>query len=299
MLTITLQGGLGNQMFQVVTLMSHSIDTNNVYALKKDALLYGPIRNYDVYWDTMFRNIRPYCKEGLNMSVFSHAYREPGFAYSPLPPIQQSTHVMLHGYFQSYKYFEHNKKKVLDNVLGISVLRDELMTRMSPSPRDYARTISMHFRVGDYAKLQHYHPLMSPRYYARALNHLGASIAAETEMTSTTKWDVLVFYEKDDEAYVKEKLDEVRSLLDRSEMFVFVNCDHSLKDWEQMLQMSMCRHNIVANSSFSWWGAYLNDSHDDTIVCYPDRWFVPGHIDTKDMCPPSWTKIPTYVAKSP
>ena len=273
-------------------MISYSIDTHNVFVLKKDAFLHGPICNRNVYWDSMFLNIRPYCKEKLNALVFSHVYREPCFSYTPLPTsIPQSTHVMLYGYFQSYKYFDHNKQMVLTNILGINVLRDELMNSLSLLSRDYGHTISLHFRVGDYIELQHYHPLMSPLYYARALNYLNASISTETKTVNTTKWDVLVFYEKEDDDYVKKKLTEVRSLLDTPDMFEFIDCDHSLKDWEQMLQMSMCRHNIIANSSFSWWGAYLNDLYDDTMVCYPSKWFVPEYIDTKDMCPPSWTKI--------
>ncbi|MFM8313149.1 MAG: alpha-1,2-fucosyltransferase [Deltaproteobacteria bacterium] len=58
-----------------------------------------------------------------------------------------------------------------------------------------------------------------------------------------------------------------------------------------MLLMSVCKDNIIANSSFSWWGAYFN-SNPNKIVTYPSKWFGPiaGH-DTRDLCPPEWNKI--------
>jgi hypothetical protein len=71
----------------------------------------------------------------------------------------------------------------------------------------------------------------------------------------------------------------------------FIRGENNLEDWEQMLLMSCCHHNIIANSSFSWWSAYFN-SWEDKIVCYPSVWFGPSvQKNTKDLCPPNWTKI--------
>jgi hypothetical protein len=65
-----------------------------------------------------------------------------------------------------------------------------------------------------------------------------------------------------------------------------------LEDWEQLLMMSSCGHNIIANSTFSWWGAYLN-SNPDKIVCYPETWFGPkAQHDTLDLFPEDWIKVP-------
>ena len=71
----------------------------------------------------------------------------------------------------------------------------------------------------------------------------------------------------------------------------FIRGKNILEDWEQMLLMSCCHHNIIANSSFSWWSAYFN-FHPDKTVCYPSVWFSDSaNIDTRDLCPSSWNKI--------
>ena len=85
MITIELQGGLGNQLFQIATLISYSLDTKNVYVLNKKTMLYGPIRNYELYWDSIFQHIRPYCKENLNETVFKNIFKEQGFTYDSIP----------------------------------------------------------------------------------------------------------------------------------------------------------------------------------------------------------------------
>ena len=71
----------------------------------------------------------------------------------------------------------------------------------------------------------------------------------------------------------------------------FIKVIDEVEDWQQLLLMSACSHNIIANSSFSWWGAYLN-TNPTKIVCYPEIWFgSKATHDTKDLFPESWTKI--------
>jgi hypothetical protein len=73
--------------------------------------------------------------------------------------------------------------------------------------------------------------------------------------------------------------------------YKFFRGGNKLEDWEQMLLMSCCHHNIIANSSFSWWAAYFN-FWSDKIICYPSVWFGEvSKINTKDLCPPEWNRI--------
>jgi hypothetical protein len=75
-------------------------------------------------------------------------------------------------------------------------------------------------------------------------------------------------------------------------LLTFEKASDDLADWEQLLLMSNCTHNIIANSSFSWFAAYFN-SNKDKIVCYPNKWFcgLNEHICVDDLFPPAWQKI--------
>lgn len=69
----------------------------------------------------------------------------------------------------------------------------------------------------------------------------------------------------------------------------FLSCRENLGDWKQMLLMSCCSHNILANSTFSWWGAYLNNNPDKMVI-YPNKW-INTHSEFKDLFPENWNKI--------
>jgi hypothetical protein len=141
--------------------------------------------------------------------------------------------------------------------------------------------ISMHFRIGDYKHIQHVHPIMTKEYYERCLSYIQS-------VDSNTKFTVIYFCEDTD---LDDVLEKITYLSIKFPNYNFVRGEKNLEDWQQMLLMSCCRHNIIPNSSFSWWGAYFNSSLDK-IVCYPSIWFGPAAPhDTKDLCPPTWTKI--------
>jgi hypothetical protein len=138
-------------------------------------------------------------------------------------------------------------------------------------------TVSLHFRLGDYISKQSHHPIMPIKYYMNAL----------TQIIDKDTFRVIYFGEKEDEVTIKIC---IQILQKKFPYLEFVKADLE-EDWEQMLLMSLCDHNVIANSSFSWWGAYFN-SNPDKIVCYPSTWFGPAlKHDTKDLCPPEWIQI--------
>jgi hypothetical protein len=144
-------------------------------------------------------------------------------------------------------------------------------------------TISMHFRLGDYKHLTRIHPIATYAYYRNALSYFATT-------TSSTPKLVYYFCEEEDLATVSQMVERLSGEFGPGE-FVFKRAGASLEDWEQMLFMSCCSHHIIANSSFSWWGAYLNRS-PSKVVCCPSVWFAPSvEHNTKDLAPPEWVRI--------
>ena len=142
-------------------------------------------------------------------------------------------------------------------------------------------TISIHFRYGDYKKCKDKYELLTYNYYKESLVFI-------LKNAQITKANVLWFCEDVD-------LDDVVPIINKLSKYFpicsFQKVNSNTSDWEQMLMMSLCNHNIIANSTFSWWGAYFN-SNPDKNVCYPGSWFVESaNINTKDLFPPTWKSI--------
>ena len=152
------------------------------------------------------------------------------------------------------------------------------------------RTISLHFRLGDYKSLVREYTPIGLDYYENSILYILKTLGHDTTATTTaSEHIVLYFCEDDDLMEVEPNIDRLRI---RFPSMVFHRAPNNIEDWQSMLLMSCCDHNIIANSTFSWWSAYLN-TNPNKIVCYPDNWFGPGlptHT-TNDLCPPSWTKI--------
>lgn len=258
MITCELMGGLGNQLFQIFTVISYSIKHNVPFTFKySETLKIGKER--PTYWNTLLKSLKLYTSNDINIKC---RYNEPSFRFSEIPKVDNCC---LCGYFQSYKYFEENKK----TIIGLC----ELERQRKPTQK----AISMHFRLGDYKHAQEYHPLLKASYYENSMRYLVDTIGND--------YTLMVFCEGEDIDIVRKTID----CLDIKYPITFV--DDSIPDWEQMLMMSSCEINIIANSTFSWWGAYLNDS-PDRIVLYPSTWF--GHNlrhDISDLLPPDWRKI--------
>lgn len=145
----------------------------------------------------------------------------------------------------------------------------------------------MHFRLGDYKNLPNHHPVLKKEYYVNALKHISLH-------STNTLTHVLYFYEYNEDATeVEETIHVLKEQFPDLEFtsILSLSSTNTLVDWEQMLTMSCCTHHIIANSTFSWWGAYFNDKNDK-IVCYPSVWFGPKiPNNTVDLFPPTWRKI--------
>jgi len=283
MITCNLMGGLGNQIFQIFATISYAIKSRNEFKfLNVNTLGGGSTTIRNTFWGSFFSRLKPFLIESVPQSI--HIIREKDFTFNELPIYEMLGHdTLIFGYFQSYKYFEDNYPMIC-RIINLEKRKKGVHDKVSSfyPNLDLQNCISIHFRIGDYKKIQHVHPIMTKNYYYKALNFI------KNNLNTKTKFTIVYFCEDSD-------LEDVNSIIDylqeEFEDCDFVRGEKSLEDWEQMLFMSCCHHNITANSSFSWWGAYFN-SWKDKIVCYPSTWFGPSAPhNTKDLCPNSWHKI--------
>jgi hypothetical protein len=283
MITCNLMGGLGNQIFQIFATISYAIKSKNKFIfLNLTTLGEGSTTVRYTFWKTFFSTMQPFLISELPQPI--HVIRENGFPYNELSVSEmKNKNVMIFGYFQSYKYFQENYS-IIYRLLNIDKMKDILLNNLnltSPECLDLENTVSMHFRIGDYKKIQDFHPLTTYDYYERALNCISST-------NPYKEFNILYFCEDSD---IEDVLSIINKLVDKFPMYNFTREFNSLEDWQQMLLMSCCHHNIIANSSFSWWSAYFN-SNKDKIVCYPSVWFgQAANNDVRDLCPPDWTKI--------
>jgi hypothetical protein len=230
------------------------------------------------YWESFFSRLKHFLIDELPLIT---VIREKNFTHNDIP-IDELTekNVMLYGYFQSYKYFEENYK-VICKLIGLENMKTKVMNKVNFTENDMKNMISLHFRLGDYKNIQDFHPLVSYEYYEKSIEFI-------QNKNPTQIFTVIYFCEDDD---LEEVLLSINKLTNTFINYNFIRCDTSLADWEQLLLMSVCHHNIIANSSFSWWGAYFN-SNIDKIICYPSVWFgKSSKNDTCDLCPSNWNKI--------
>ena len=297
-------GGLGNQLFQVFTMLAYSLDTGRKIEINHQPIAVGHRKT--TYWHTL---LRPLEKCLRPVKRHTHHYYEPHFYYTPLPRHLKDEAIALHGYFQSFLYFEKHKETLFRH-LKIKETQ-QIMNARSHTRYPFATAIAMHFRVGDYAHQPQNHPLMPLQYYQKALTkmlHEPVGSPSLTEQSPTTSGvrgqsppgvrgqsppqsplHVVYFYEAQDEQYVQHM---VKQLQVQFPDLKFLPIDHVYSDWEQLIIMSLCEQgHIIANSTFSWWGAFLSSSLSPR-VCYPHIWF--GHNllhNTKDLFPPQWQRI--------
>ena len=279
MITCNLMGGLGNQIFQIFATLSYAIKSKNQFKFLNVSSLGGgstTIRN--TFWNSFFIKLKPFLIDNIPQPI--HVIREKDFTFNELPIYEMiDTNCLIFGYFQSYNYF-HENYEMICRIIGLREMKDDIITKLNLNEKYLKNCISIHFRLGDYKKIQEFHPLATYEYYRNSLNFIKSK--------SVESYDILYFCEDTD---ICDVMKIINRLENEFQDYNFFRGENKLEDWEQMLLMSCCHHNIIANSSFSWWSAYFN-FWSDKIICYPSVWF--GEVsknNTKDLCPPEWNRI--------
>lgn len=295
MISCLLCGGLGNQLFMVFATIATAITYRIPFLFPLDLMPSNQITKRDTYIHSMFRQIRPFFSTTFNELMDSskpNAFtilRMTQHEYINIVIDDIYKNVCLFGYFQSYLYFHKYTENII-KMLKINELQTQVENKMQSSFPNfkYEFSISMHFRLGDYVRLQDHHNVLPSTYYKNAILRL-----LETNpITNIENIMIYVFCEESDWEAVHITLHDIQKAfpLGYTRVQIFD------KDYEELLCMSLCTYNIIANSTFSWWGAYLNKrSSMDHTVFYPSQWFGPilaSKLNTDDMFLPNWERIP-------
>jgi hypothetical protein len=268
--SIRLAGGLGNFLFQIATAYAYAKRHNKKIVLNKDNSV-----TVHKHLDTYSNNILSNCQEFFsNEKVGGTQYHEQGFHYTEIPYI--SGDVYLNTYFQSSRYFDDVDIKTL--FIYPEEESNRIMFEFNEKYKnvDMSKSCSIHVRRGDYLKFPDHHPTQTMAYYSKAIKKM-------------PKDSVFLIF-SDDINWCKENFP------DAPNKFIFIEGN---KDFEDLHIMTKCAHNIIANSTFSWWGAYLNENNDNksdintNITIVPSIWFGGGYPDNdiKDLYLPQWIKI--------
>jgi FkbM family methyltransferase len=256
-------GRLGNQMFQIAAAYSFSIDNNcSMKVSTKNGVfesLIGEVSNPHIYKDSVFSKIE-FIQEASNYDI----WKEPSFKYTPIS-YKFENNLYLEGHFQSEKYFAHNKEKILDLFEPTQDIKDYIFSKYGELLNK--NTVSLHIRRGDYLVSQDHHPICPLNYYQDCLNKL-------------SDIDIILVF-SDDKEYAKKTFTQKNVIIIQDE-----------KDYIDLYLMSMSKHNIIANSSFSWWGAWLNKNKDKKVFA-PKNWFGPALVDNniEDLIPSYYNLI--------
>ncbi|HMO77665.1 MAG TPA: alpha-1,2-fucosyltransferase [Candidatus Paceibacterota bacterium] len=286
MIIINLKGGLGNQMFQYAFGRALSIKNNDILKLdihsldqaKRIGNIYRPfsLALFNIQQDlASLADIAASKKpEGLLTKITRRIKNSLWGDQTNLfkaEYLNQKGNLYLDGYFQSPLYFE-NIRDLLLKEFTLKVPLPEY-GRNILEQMQLSNSVSLHIRRGDYLSNLIVKKQFGPctkDYYQRAIDKL------KTEVK-----DAKFFVFSDDIAWVKNNLE-----LDEDTVFV---SDPSLKDAEELSLMSQCQHNIIANSSFSWWGAWLNQNPSKLVIA-PTPWFDTIDYDP-NLLPSSWIQL--------
>ena len=208
----------------------------------------------------------------LLLFPFKRLYISNAYSYCSEVFTNLQRNEYLIGVFQSYKYYECCKNELIKEFsfdeLKLSTLTKTVANRI----KETSNAVSIHVRRGDY---------MTPYFYKNlgCVCNLDYYNRAITEMNMRVK-NPTYFIFSDDINYVRENLSIPNA--------VFIDFNIKTDSWQDMYLMSICKHNIIANSSFSWWGAYLNQNPEKVVIA-PYIWWA-GY-DTDDVTPPSWIRL--------
>lgn len=272
---IYLYGGLGNQLFIIFTGIAYAFKYNFNFKINSYKFMTSIVDGSPrpVYWNNFLDILTPFLYNyNENINYF---FQENNNRFSPIP-FFNSSFLLKNSSFQSYMYFHEFKQQIID-FLQIrkkqSILFNEFYYLFNNK-----KYIAIHFRIGDLKKLA-FGEVLNIQYYINSLLYF------KNNLLNFNDYNIIFFGEKIDHELILNKIKQINPSNN------YIICDYDIPDWKQLLLISLCQHTIIANSTFSWWGAYLNQN-EQQVVCYPSQWFRPDMTDDpQDIFPKNWIKI--------
>jgi hypothetical protein len=264
MINVTLDGGLGNQLFQYALGRRFAANGHDVTFDRTRVVDYDGAAHHKTRAQYGLDGFNTTVKFGSPIGPIFSDYNFPGaLPFRPEVLNLPAPHT-LRGHWQSEQYFAN-----------VGELRKELTLKVQPSSAVQSvaerikagNSVFLHVRHGDYLIKENvtYHGLMTPEYYTRALGFISARVT-----------DIKPFIFSDDPEWCRQNL--------AGEVIAGNN------QFEDLWLMSLCQHAVIANSTFSWWGAWLGDTQE-RIVVGPAQWFLTPHLDARDIIPTRWVKL--------
>lgn len=295
MIIVKLIGGLGNQMFQYA--FAKHLSVKHGVELKLDVT---SLNNKSLGGDFTIRdlglnhfNTKPVFANDAELKVYSKSkfskildliylnlpfklnklyVREPFFSFYK-KAMKAPEDCYIDGYWQSENYFKDIRKELLNDFALISEVSVE--TKKLAEKIKSEQSVSIHVRRGDYisiAENQNIYSICNEDYYLAAMNKIAA-----------VNNDVIFYVFSDEPEWFKASVHSKYNVH-------FVTHNSGSNSYQDLYLMNLCKHNIIANSSFSWWGAWLN-MNAEKIVIAPKSWFKNNSKDTRDLIPKSWIQL--------
>ena len=251
MIITKLQGGLGNQLFQWAATKALSIKHNTDYAFD---FSYFNSNQWNLELNKFKKIILKKHNESISLNIVTDDFY--------FKKIENDS--LLDGYWQSEKYFNEIDCLIREDLKIENNIKEYIVNKYSILNEN---TVSLHVRRGDYINLQNFHPLQTIDYYKNAYDTINEN-------------SINVLILSDDVNWCKKNI--------KFNNTSYIENETNIVD---LYIMSLCKHNIIANSSFSWWGAWLNENKNKKIVC-PINWFgKETNIYTGDIVPEKWLKV--------
>jgi hypothetical protein len=294
MVIVQLTGGLGNQMFQYAAAKSLASKKNTQLILDISSFYRTEIPDLEVIRDFSLKKFSGVVEDTINInnieSSTDFSFLKEKKIEKILPRFKRSTFrekfyhfdktffktnesVYLSGIWQSPKYFVNIQHEIIQSFIFRADIVNKVVAKATEMR--HSNSLSIHVRRGDYLRkpiILDWHGVMSKDYYLKAFDLI----------SKRTQIDKVYYFSDEPEWVAEELIPHIPGEI--------VSDETSKSQYEDFYLLQNCQNQILANSSFSWWAAYLNPNPNKIVVA-PKKWFLNAPNNTKDLFPENWITI--------